>query len=103
MKTTGRSSHHIDFSETVSSDNLDVDRTPAEEIRLNWLSINEGLIQAAIRGNVRAFLVLREEAWGIPISGSSKTIAEIPLEDLLYDETDFTRQANGRARETEER
>ena len=55
----------------------------AQEIRLRWPEIMEGLIQAAIRGNVRAFLVLREEAWGVPISGGKQDTGGISSEELV--------------------
>jgi hypothetical protein len=55
----------------------------AEEICLRWPEIVEGLIQAAMRGNVRAFSALRELAWGEPISGIKQNNTAISLEELL--------------------
>jgi hypothetical protein len=55
----------------------------AEKIRLTWPEIMDGLIEAAIRGNVRAFLLLREEAWGTPISGAKRNPTAITLEELI--------------------
>ena len=40
----------------------------APEIRLRWLSIFDGLVRAAEDGNVQAYDILREEAWGTPAS-----------------------------------
>jgi hypothetical protein len=40
----------------------------AREIRLRWLSIFDGLVRAAEDGNVQAYDILREEAWGTPAS-----------------------------------
>jgi hypothetical protein len=50
----------------------DIRTEMAEEIRLRWSEIVEGLIQAAKRGDVRAFVVLREEAWGVPVSSAKQ-------------------------------
>jgi hypothetical protein len=61
----------------------DIRTEMAEKIRLRWPEIMEGLIQAAIRGNVRAFLVLREEAWGVPISVGKQDTGTISSEELL--------------------
>jgi hypothetical protein len=61
----------------------DCSKEAAMRIRLEWLNIFEGLIRAAERGNVKAFLILREEAWGIPISGKIEATTTISLEELL--------------------
>jgi hypothetical protein len=61
----------------------DIRTKTAEEIRLRWPKIEGGLIQAAIRGNVRAFLALRDEAWGTPISGAKQNPTVISLEELI--------------------
>jgi hypothetical protein len=42
----------------------------AQEIRLRWLSIVDGLIRAAEDGDSEAFLILRDEAWGAPASAA---------------------------------
>jgi hypothetical protein len=44
----------------------DIRTETAHEIRQRWREIIDGLIEAASRGNVQAFLLLREEAWGVP-------------------------------------
>jgi hypothetical protein len=68
----------------------DVRAKAAAEIRGRWLEIIDGLIEAAIRGNVRAFLVLREEAWGTPISGVKQNPAAISLEEIMSEDEGMT-------------
>jgi hypothetical protein len=60
--------------------------TKSEYVRLNWPTVVDSLIRAAARGNVRAFLVLRQEAWGDPISGGMKRVTTISLEEMLSED-----------------
>ncbi len=72
-------------SENPKSKRLSEDSrtTKSEYVRVNWPTVVDGLIRAAAQGNVRAFLVLRQEAWGDPISGAVKPVTTISLEEIL--------------------
>jgi len=57
----------------------------SEDIRLRWPEIAEGIGQKAIKGNLRAYLAMREEAWGIPARWAKpeQKYEEIEFENLL--------------------
>jgi hypothetical protein len=55
----------------------------AEFVRLSWLEIIQALIREAKRGNVRAFKLLRDEAWGTSPPEKQRPIETVHLEDLL--------------------
>ena len=66
----------------------DIQTATRQDIRLRWSSTIDGLIEAAMHGNVRAFEMVRNELFGTPISGTEEAIAEISLEDLLSSDKD---------------
>ena len=73
-----------DYKEMIGDDGTDTRST----IQLSWLSITEGLIRAAESGNVKAFELLREEAWGAP-----SVPQKIVIEEFIYDDDDNEQEA----------
>jgi hypothetical protein len=61
-----------DYREAIRDGGTDTRST----IQLRWLSIVEGLIRAAESGNVKAFELAREEAWGAPSVPQKMSIEE---------------------------
>jgi len=66
-----------DYKETIRDGGTDTGST----IRLRWLTIVEGLIRAAESGNVKAFELVREEAWGAPSVPQKVSIKEFIYAD----------------------
>jgi hypothetical protein len=64
-----------DYKEMIRDGGTDTRST----IRLRWLSIVEGLIRAAESGNVKAYELAREEAWGAP-----SVPQKLLIEEFIY-------------------